>query len=370
MNKSRGKIWKNGEISMNCKKCKKEIPEESIYCMWCGAKQVAEKKTKRRANGTRTVFKTPDGNWKAQKVLYYYNDKDGNRKKKTQTRKFNRKTDALKFVGTEKEEFCNSQTLTDLYEIFKETKKYEKLSKSQQDKLKFTWDKMKEIQFTKISDLTIDKMQEVIDKAAKTYYPARDMKVLLSHLYTVAIKRQQETINKSEYIELPDAPKAKRQVFTEEDIAKLWDDYNGQRPDGTTDAHELTGYVLIMVYTGMRIGELFGIEKVNVHLSESYMIGGEKTDAGRDREIPISSIIESVVKHFYDKGKTKLIHKNKWDFYDDYWDTLKRLDIRPVPPQTCRHTYFYYACTKQRTSGFNRRYGRSRSIRNCDRQLQ
>ena len=42
-----------------------------------------------------------------------------------------------------------------------------------------------------------------------------------------------------------------------------------------------------MIYTGMRIGELFGLRTENVH--ETYVIGGEKTKAGRNRIIPIRS---------------------------------------------------------------------------------
>lgn len=53
-----------------------------------------------------------------------------------------------------------------------------------------------------------------------------------------------------------------------------------------------------MIYTGMRIGELYKTKKENVHLDEHYMIGGEKTAAGIDREIPISTTIINVVERF------------------------------------------------------------------------
>jgi integrase len=319
---------------MNCKKCKREIPDDAIFCCYCGRKILNDRKTRNRANGTGSVWKIAGNRWKGQKVLYYYTGKDGKRKKKTSTRTFDKKTDAIQFADSLEKPETVFVTLDDLYEVFIQSKKYDRLSNSQKDKLRYAWDKLQPIQFMKISDLTIDKMQETINCATKTYYPARDMKVLLSHLYTIAIQRQQETINKSEYIELPDAPKAKREVFTVQERSILWVDYAGKLHN------EFTGYILIMIYTGMRVGELFGIEKKNVHLKEHYMIGGEKTAAGRDREIPISNVIYPIVKHFYDKGKTKLIHKNKWDFYDDYKTTLKRLGIRPLPPQTCRHTYF------------------------------
>ena len=41
---------------MLCKKCRKEIPDGSIYCNYCGKKQeTTKRKTRRRARGTGTI---------------------------------------------------------------------------------------------------------------------------------------------------------------------------------------------------------------------------------------------------------------------------------------------------------------------------
>ena len=43
---------------MICVKCHAEIADESLYCQYCGKKQVKEaRKTTKRANGTGTVYK-------------------------------------------------------------------------------------------------------------------------------------------------------------------------------------------------------------------------------------------------------------------------------------------------------------------------
>ena len=45
---------------MFCKRCKEEIPEEAVYCPYCGKKQVhteSTSKSRRRANGLGTVYK-------------------------------------------------------------------------------------------------------------------------------------------------------------------------------------------------------------------------------------------------------------------------------------------------------------------------
>ena len=328
---------------MLCRKCKKEIPNDAVYCPYCRAKQVLKitHGVKSRGNGTGTVYKLSNGKYKVEVVTGYYKD-NGTLKKRRHTKVCEKKKDALEVIQVLKHSKPESKspTLYELYEAYQNTKKYDKLSNSQKDKMRFAWDKLKAIQLYKISETDIETMQSAINGATDKYYPARDMKVLLSHLYTVAIQHGNETQNKTEYIELPDAPTAKRQVFSIEEIAGLWDDYNGQCPTGPAEAHEFTGYILIMIYTGIRTGELFGIKKENIFLDRHYMIGGEKTAAGRDREIPINDEIYDIIKYFYNIEEQKLIHMNLDNFYSEYWSTIARLSIRHYPPLTCRHTFF------------------------------
>lgn len=63
---------------MDCIKCKKGIPEDALFCPYCGKKQIQEKKKRKRANGQGSVSKRPDLKtkpWRARKngvfVGYY-----------------------------------------------------------------------------------------------------------------------------------------------------------------------------------------------------------------------------------------------------------------------------------------------------------
>lgn len=107
-----------------------------------------------------------------------------------------------------------------------------------------------------------------------------------------------------------------KRFFTEEKVAELWDDYNGQAPNGPTEPHEFTGYSLMLIYTGMHV------------IDERYIIGSEKIEAGRDREIPISKSTAPIVKIFMIKIKNKFLLKNIWKFHDDFNATSKRLETR------------------------------------------
>ena len=48
---------------------------------------------------------------------------------------------------------------------------------------------------------------------------------------------------------------------------------------------------LILIYTGMRVNELLKMKSDHVFLDEQYMVGGLKTQAGKNRQIPIANKI-------------------------------------------------------------------------------
>ena len=318
---------------MNCKKCNTEIPDGSIYCCICGVKQASSGRTpKKRGNGQGSVFKLPNGKYKAMVVLGYYLQ-DGAMKKRTASRVCTKKTDALAAIPELKKQHARpaDMNLHELNEIYLKSRDYNNLSKSQQDKLGYAWNRLKDLEFCGISTLTVDDLQTIVDRETSTYYPARDMKVMLSHLYDIAIRKEIIHYKKSEYLELPDAPKAQRNCWTISEIASFWDDYK---------SNPFTGYVLIMCYAGLRFGELSRIEIPNIHLEENYMIGGIKTEAGINREIPIHHKIKPIIERFIKGKKRKLLEMNEDNFYSKYWDLIKRTGARELPPQTCRHFYF------------------------------
>ena len=306
----------------------------SVYCNYCGTKQeVNPHRPKQRGNGQGTVYKLPNGRYRAVVTLAYYMGADGTQKRKIRSKEFLKKSDAIAYLPTLKQaaEKPIDYTLHDLYSDYIASKAYESLSKSQHDKLFYAWKRLSPLEFRGISTLTVADIEDTIEQATSTYYPARDMKVLLSHLYQIAIKREVVTANKTDYVELPDAPKAKRECWTRDEVNAMWDDYKD---------HPFTAYPLIMCYTGMRYGELSTQLLENIHLDDNYMIGGIKTDAGIDREIPIHRRIRPLLEAIVPQRKTRLLEMNEDNFYAAYWQMIDRTGIRHLPPHTCRHYYF------------------------------
>ena len=62
---------------------------------------------------------------------------------------------------------------------------------------------------------------------------------------------------------------------------------------------------LIMLYTSMRSGEIRNIKKENIFLDENYMIGGIKTEAVKDRIIPIHPKIKDLIIFYYNEFPNK-----------------------------------------------------------------
>ena len=75
-------------------------------------------------------------------------------------------------------------------------------------------------------------------------------------------------------------------IFTEEEIKILWENVDDQ----------MAQYVLILIYTGLRIGELLSMRGDTIYLDKGYMVGGSKTEAGKDRVIPLHQKIIPLVE--------------------------------------------------------------------------
>lgn len=323
-------------MSIKCKKCRRQIPDEATYCLFCGSKQapLRPQNTKSRGNGQGSVYRLTNGKYRAACTISYYHS-DGRVKRKVVTKTFVKKIDAvaalpmLKAMGAKPA--IKEIVLRELYEAYIAGKDYNTLSKSQKDKLGYAWNRLNPLEFRGITTLTVDDLQTTIDNAVSTYYPARDMKVMLSHLYDIAIRREIVQYNKTDYIDLPDAPKAKRECWTLDEVNAMWSDY---------ETEVFTGYVLIMCYCGLRYGEVATIQLANIFLDKDYMIGGIKSEAGIDRVIPVSERIKPVIARMMTGRKNKLLEMNEDNFYERYWQMVERTGVRHLPPQTCRHYYF------------------------------
>jgi hypothetical protein len=104
---------------MNCRKCKKEIPDGSKFCNFCGTKQVYERSIKKRGNGEGTVYRGKNGKWIAEYTIGW-DDADGtlHRVKRRKTG-FNTKLDAIAYIPNLKQEISNTDMNVKFKDLYK-----------------------------------------------------------------------------------------------------------------------------------------------------------------------------------------------------------------------------------------------------------
>ncbi len=312
---------------MNCKKCGADLPNEAIFCHMCGAKQLAsERKPKKRGNGQGSAYKR-GRTWEAQYQRYTPIGRIRERKGGFATKK--EALDYIASIGTGAAK-KHGHTLADFHKAWDESYR-PSLSDSKQTAYKIAWEKIKQYPaiVTDIVDVQIENLQEMVD--GRTYYPAHDIKVLLSHLYKRACAQGIVLTNLSDYIVLPKLEEAEAQPFTEDEIQKLWKHYGTDR---------WTGYILLMIYTGMMPGELLKCEKAMIDLPGRQIVGcGLKTKKRKKTPIVLRDLIIPVIQDLMTiNDGDMLLGMKKNDFYDRYAEVIKAAGCRPLPAYSCRHT--------------------------------
>jgi site-specific recombinase XerD len=318
-----------------CIKCAKTIDDNFVFCPYCGKKQETKTKKTRRGNGTGSVYKDERGHYTAE-ITVGYRLNDGKMQRKIKRKKgFTTKKSALEWITDFKNGNTKAETITisQLWETFKNNNI--NLSDSKITAYRIAYNKIKsEIDFRTIDSFNVSELQDITDEFGNSYYTKRDIKNLLSHFYKIALMDEYVNNNKAQYIRLPKCQSNERSVFTDADISKVWADYNN-RPE------KITAAVLILLYTGIRPGELLTIQSANVNLADHYMTGGIKSEKGKRRKIIIPDKIAGVVEFLLSFGNDNLCeypYKNL--FYDEYQIKREQLGLSErLTPYCCRHTF-------------------------------
>ena len=286
---------------------------------------------KNRGNGQGCAIRVRTNNWKAVAVIGY-KDKECTKPIRRTKSGFATKAEALAYIPIlKREKRKEKMTLAKLYEPWS-TSAMLKLSDSQQTKLKYAKKRLEDIWNIDITNLAIEDLQDIVNKKTHSFYPARDMKVLLSHLYERACAQQYVQTNLAKYIELPQLEETEQTPFNSDEINAFWKDYS--------DGNLFTGYILLMIYSGMMPGELLDCKIEMIDFEKQTIFGcGKKTKKRRSTPIIIADVILPVLSQLVASAlDSRLVPHEKQTFYKKYDDTLKRCGVRKLPPYSCRHT--------------------------------
>lgn len=312
---------------MQCRKCRADVPDGGKFCPYCGTRKDREpRKALKRANGTGTVYKLQGRRrrpWVASKsrtVIGYYETKTA-------------ALEALnRLTGRSLDERYN-MTFADVFEAWK-AEHYKEITDAGRASYNRAFDVFVSLHKKKFRDLRTVDFQTVLDPYMKQSHSTLSKhKQLITQMSAWAMREELITTNFAKFVRLPENVKREKEIFSDDDIARL-----------EADGSETAKIVLMLIYTGMRIGELFALPLENYY--ETYVVGGEKTAAGRNRVIPIRPEGRKYFRYFAEQADGPLLlsgytgQKVPNNFRRrDYYPLLDRLGIERKTPHATRHTY-------------------------------
>ena len=274
---------------MLCKKCKQEIPEESKFCNFCGAKQVRERSVKTRGNGQGSVFKLPSGKYKAMVTVGYYMNEDGKTRRKTHSQVFATKKEAIaalpRLLSEPVKKQKKSITFKELYDKWFPT---HKAGKSTMDGYMYAMKHFAPVWFYPMEDIDIDDLQECLDNCGKGKRTQENMKALCGLVYKYGIPRQAvpDNLNLAQYLIVGGDKGSHRESFDDIQIEKIKQQIGKQ---------QYADYAYCLIYLGFRPSEFLALDISSYNADKHCFIGGAKTDAGRNRVVTISPKIRPYI---------------------------------------------------------------------------
>jgi len=336
-------------VPVYCKYCQSALPASAVYCCICGKKQAtaAAKKQRRRgkAEGTITVLAGRKNPYWARLPAEY----DGNKVVRKSLGCFRTRAEAARALGeamyAPESKKQAELTLADIYGHFINSHYFGSLGSSAQGSHRTAWKHLASCASTPITTINKETFQLPIDdlhrKGLKRETLAK-VRNLASLLCKEAMGLGLIAVNYGQLVQLPKADTKAVSPFTSVELKRLWvcADHGDKRAMA----------VLLMCYTGMRPGELLSI-RIEHHLhtfqSYTYFHAGSKTDAGRNRIIPLPIPLLPILATMIDgRSNGPLVVSPKGGHYrPDNWRPrcfnalMSELGIKDRVPYSCRHTY-------------------------------
>lgn len=333
---------------MNCSKCASEMPQNALFCPFCGRPVNYTRNRKKRGNGQGTVIKTDNGKYKAIITLGYWHDADGHRHRKAKTKVFDKKADAVAALATMHQQTeVKNCTFQELYDKWLPT---HRAGKSTLDCYKAAIRYFSPLFALQISDIDIDDLQECIDDCPHGKRTKENMRTVAGLVYKYGIPRGYvpSKLNLADFLKVDGDAAAHRSSFTDVQLEKI------KKACGKVPQAEI---IYIMCYLGFRPQEFLDIRVEDIDLKRGVIIGGAKTEAGKGRIVTISPKILPYIKNMMPEDGYLVpldarIDRLKVFTNEIFYPTLEQIGIdNPIveisggktrhkyTPHSCRHTF-------------------------------
>ena len=336
---------------MKCKYCQTDLPsEESKYCHICGKQQQKNKRRRRRAQAQGTITKLS-----GKRENPYWARLPADYSSGTPVRvslgcypTYAAAAEALAkalYAPGQHDQKQKTITLQDIYDRFVSSHYFDNLSKSAQGSHKSAWKHILSCANTPVEKINKDTFQIAIDFLHTAGYKRETlakMRNLASLLCKEAMAIGLLTVNYGQLVQLPKGDTTPAKPFHTDHIRRIWE----AADNGNKDAMA----VLVLIYTGMRPGELLSVDiALHLHIDGLfwYIQHGSKTTAGRNRIIPIPTILHNIILTLVDdRTSGPLIAAVQGGYWRlDNWrprrfvPLMKQLGLHNYTVYSCRHSY-------------------------------
>lgn len=183
---------------------------------------------------------------------------------------------------------------------------------------------------------TKTKTEIVLKPLSKSYITK--IKALFTQLFDYAMENNIVDRNYASLVRLPKMEDSKARAFYDLEFAKL--EKNWETVPGGDACY-------VLCYTGWRVTEFCNLSKFSYDPKAHTLTGGIKTDAGRDRIVPVHPKILPIIERWYSASQGPLYPRsngkphNKDSFMRNVWRPC--MDALGLPedltPHSARHTF-------------------------------
>lgn len=315
---------------LKCPECDLQVSDKALICPHCGFPLAQKGKKKRRSSSTRRRRRLPNGFGSITKVTDQYlrepfrvrvtvgKDPFGkpilkNLKPKAMFSTYNEAYEALVEYSRNPYDLDDDITVSKLYEKWTE-EYFSTIGDASQRTIKSAWAYCSSIYSMRAKDVRARHIKGCMNegyrietrgkKTGEKVYPSAETKSRIKSLFNLMLdyaleyelveKNYARTFEVSEDIIKEKEENVKDHIiFTEDELALLWENVGKIR---------FVDWILIQMYMGWRPQELATIRLSEIHMDEWYACAGMKTDAGKQRIVPIHSKIKELVKKNYDEA--------------------------------------------------------------------
>ncbi len=228
---------------------------------------------------------------------------------------------------------ARKMTLDDVYQLWK-IHRWPLLSDSNQQCLRAAYNycsKYKDMLYKNITSL---QMQDTINNCPKSLSTKTKIKNLWIRLECFARELRIVTVPWTDMLTC-DAPlkETSKTIFSDAELKII---HSQKDMDGID-------YVLILLYTGLRISEMLMLTRDSFDWENGYFKTGLKTEAGKNRIVPIHKEIEPLLRKYYENAEDYLFTYNGKKLStqkcrSDFKALMKKLNMNHLPHE-CRHTF-------------------------------